>query len=710
MNESFSNNIPSQKMKVRIQRKSETDTQVKLEPITNTYTPVTLGKRTREEEEELDNNNDKRPKTMGFNPNTTFMAMPKMPDRATVNNFHKTHNSQPSQLSYSEKSLISRVPQNDTPIFTDNIDEFIVGYDDYKTSPQCELKLYSRDRWWQGARFSPPESIRANMKVDEELMWRMINAKQNVLISGKAGAGKSHLLERFVATCEACLLAYALCAPTGIAAYNVGGETIHRRLGLGLASDDPVSLFKLISGNRRKYARTWKFLTGTDIFIIDEISMVHSDFFKKLDYLFRKAKNCSDPFGGIILIMVGDFTQLGPITEKPVSSDQTLSNERFVLDSECWQRMPISRIFLNRSYRQKEGDPFLDLLNEVRTGHLSEKGKALLYSRIDADIKITKAVVSQESKDEEYEDEDEDSEENDSDQMDEDEDTKKVKLEKLEDASDKEDEQDEDDDDTVKKEEPEKKPKKNKVKKVKKVYTMQPLDIFPYKYMVDKCNNSHLDNLVKRDKVELHKFFPSLRVAKREHAEVMDGTEYERGQYLISKDGIKQLQDYFPLFYITLAEGAQVMMRSNTFIDQGVFNGTMGIITSIESNFISVLFVVDGKFMDRPIQVGRIDMGARVGKTVEVIMTQYPLTLAWGSTIHKCQGLTLDSARVDASNCFEPGQFYVAISRVRKIEDLSLIDFNEKSIMSDERAVAFETHPGKDVTTTHPTTSPHYQT
>jgi ATP-dependent DNA helicase PIF1 len=684
-------------MKVKVVRKNNVKEEDKEETESTTSS---LGKRTQESQDQ--DTYEKRQKTvMGFQANTTMFEMPARP--TTMNNmntsskFKREENKNwrcPSSANETGLSLNSRINE-DNPIFLDNIDDFIVGYDDYKTSEACENKLFHKSQWWKGARFSPSETLRKDMKVDEELMWRIINSKRNVLISGKAGAGKSYLLERFVTTCEASLISYALCAPTGIAAYNVGGETIHRRLGLGLANDDPVSLFKLISGNRRKYARTWKFLTGTDILIIDEISMVHSDFFKKLDYLFRKAKNSAEPFGGIILIMVGDFTQLGPITERSVTGDTALSNERFVVDSECWQRMPISRIFLNRSYRQKEGDPFLDLLNEVRTGHLSEAGKALLYSRIDADIKITKAIVSNV----ESNDSDQDEQET------EDDDQGSPVPPTYDDMKDLPSySESEDSEDTVKKEvvDTEDTGKKmKKEKKVKKVYTMQPLDIFPYKYMVDKCNTAQLEDLVKRDNVELHKFFPALRVAKREHATSIDQTEYERGQYLISKEGIKQLQDYFPLFYLTLAEGAQVMMRSNKYIDVGVFNGTMGIITSIEPNFISVLFVVDGKFMDRPIEVSRAEMAARVGKTVEVIMTQYPLTLAYASTIHKCQGLTLDSVRVDASNCFEPGQFYVAISRVRKIEDLSLIDFNEKSIMADKRAVDFETHLSNESTVPH---------
>lgn len=521
-----------------------------------------------------------------------------------------------------------------------NIDEFYVSYDTYKTKPVCEQKLKPRASWYHGAKFRPSDvAVMADMKVDEELLWRCINSGRNVLISGKAGAGKSNLLSRFVANLEKAFVNYALTAPTGIAAYNINGETLHRKLGLGLAQDDPVTIFKMISKNKIKFGRTWKFLTGTDILIIDEYSMVAPDFFNKLDYLFRKARNSNQPFGGIHLIMVGDLTQLGPIISRDKTDPTEKSTERFVVDTEAWDRMQICRLFLDRSYRQQDGDPYLDVLNEIRSGELSEKSEQLLMSRVGADVAVTQIVSEPTST--------------------------------FQAATMEEDE---------------------KAPTPPKTYRLDPIELFPYKVQVDNCNKEHLEALIESDKtLEVRDFYPALRVAKREHSPEMDPKDYESGVYLTSDKGRGQLKEMLPLFDIKLAEGAQVMMRCNKYIDQGVCNGTMGIITSIDSNVISVLFVVKGKFMERPIDVDRFGFSVRAGKTAEVIMTQFPLTLAWASTIHKCQGLTLSTAKVDAHRCFDFGQLYVALSRVRKLEHLSLIAFNRRSIMADPRAVEFET-------------------
>jgi ATP-dependent DNA helicase PIF1 len=184
-------------------------------------------------------------------------------------------------------------------------------------------------------------------------------------------------------------------------------------------------------------------------------------------------------------------------------------------------------------------------------------------------------------------------------------------------------------------------------------------------------------------------FYPYLHVEKQEHytgklnpKEIKEANEMKRNP--------KQLSSKFTVNRIEICEGAQVMMRCNYYMGLGIFNGSMGVVTSILQDFIRVLFVVDGKFMDKPIEVRRFQFKYRVGKTVDLVMDQFPLCLAWATTIHKTQGLTLDSVRLDASKCFEPGQFYVAISRVRKIENLTLLGFNKSSIITENLAVNFE--------------------
>lgn len=497
------------------------------------------------------------------------------------------------------------------PISRDNMDEFFVSYDTYTTKPECEQRINNITN----CEFVPNQMN--EVLFDERLIWRCINSKRSVLISGKAGSGKSNLLKRFVSHLG--VIPYALCAPTGIAAFNVGGETLHRKLSLGLAQDPCNTLFEMIKKNKVKYSRTWKFLLTTRILIIDEYSMVTPDLFNKLDYLFRKARNVSEPFGGVLLIMVGDLTQLGPVIKKEDGAAR--ESERFVVDCDVFKLMKFCRLQLTRSYRQHEGDPYLDLLNEIRLGQLSEANETLLRSRIGVDISVTV------------------------------------------DPS--------------------------------KGYHLEPIDLFSYKKQVELCNNSHMDELKKRNPtLKIHHFYPALDIERSESSTVMDEKDIETGRNMIRppKDGksAHPLEEVLPVFRLTVAEGAQVMMRCNKYADQGIVNGTMGIVTAV-NEYISVLFMVKDKFMDVPVQVDRYKFTVRAGKTVDVVSVQYPLSLAWGSTIHKCQGLTLDRVRIDGRNCFDAGQLYTALSRVRKLADVSLIGFDNQSVIADKRAVQFET-------------------
>lgn len=443
--------------------------------------------------------------------------------------------------------------------------------------------------------------------IDEHLLWCLHGQGKHIIVSGKAGSGKSHLLQRFVRTANSKHIRYALCAPTGIAAFNIGGETLHRRLGLGLAAGDPVSLFDQISKKKSNYRKTWKFLLKTDLLIIDEISMVHPDLFVKLDFLFKKARRSTRSFGGIMLLMVGDFTQLGPI----ISRDDS-SGCRSVLDTDCWQSMTIARVALMRSYRQQDSE-FLTLLNEVRMGCVSARSMELLQQRVGANVSVSS-------------------------------------------------------DDGA---------------------TLRPIDIFPYNSNVDAHNNAQL-TLLAESGAEVTTFAPTLAVVPSDPDVPMDADEERQARDMITKERLPQLIAQFPFFTIQLARGAQVMMRNNQFIDEGIYNGTMGTVTAVNSNTVYVRFVVNEKYQTEDHCIERAEFSIGVGKTVRIVMTQFPLTLAWASTIHKVQGLTLSSVSVDASNCFEAGQLYVAISRVRKLEDLRLIAFNARSLLTDERAVDFE--------------------
>jgi len=492
-------------------------------------------------------------------------------------------------------------------------------------------KYYSHDEnsiappeeWWTNARFRPKElSDILGMSFDEALIWRSINAGRHVCISGKAGAGKSFLIRNFIQSCSTGSFCYGVSGPTAISAYNISGETLHKKLSLGLAEEPAITLWQKISKSKNKFAKTWKFLMETQVLIIDEISMVHPEFYQKFDFLFRQARGIDAPFGGCIIVMLGDFTQLGPVMKTEVNLLNVNVKPELVIDTDTWKKMKIARLCLVRSYRQKNG-PFLDLLDHVRMGNMTKNDFDLIKSRIGKKVDI------------------------------------KVET------------------------------KDNNDEKKKQIYRLEPIDIFPHCRSVDKRNSTKLNELLESGE-KLFSFRPYLKVQKKDAYNIMvlDHKDRAEGERLIkNQDSVKKK---FPIYHLNVCKGSQVMMRSNSLMEIGVFNGTMGIVTNVTNQEISVVFVVNGEFMKKPIKLERAMFSCPVGKTGEVVMTQFPLSLAYSCTIHKCQGLTMDCIRLDARHCWEPGQLYTALSRVRKLEDLYLFGFNARSLLINPKAVEFE--------------------
>ena len=196
-----------------------------------------------------------------------------------------------------------------------------------------------------------------------------------VFLTGKAGTGKTTFLQQLRQNSAKKM---AIAAPTGVAAINAGGMTLH-------------SLFQmpfgpLIPGGNAQpelhYSQEKKdLLNSLELLVIDEISMVRPDVLDQVDLILRNVKGNAHPFGGVQLLLIGDLSQLSPI----IRDEEWMMLGRYYatpyfFSSQVLQKAPFVRIELEHVYRQKDGD-FIAILNEVREQKISEKSLALLNAR-----------------------------------------------------------------------------------------------------------------------------------------------------------------------------------------------------------------------------------------------------------------------------------------------------------------------------------------
>lgn len=192
-------------------------------------------------------------------------------------------------------------------------------------------------------------------------------SKENIFVTGKAGTGKTNVLLWYQTLTNKKI---KVAAPTGMAAVNAAGSTIHNLLGLRIATPaDAYPDYKAISAAR-------KLLDGIDAIVIDEVSMVSSSLMDAIDRRLRMIRTTSEPFGGLQIIMFGDLYQLPPVVPKEDKEyyDREGYRSEWFFDADVWQEVGAPKTFdLQEIHRQNDPE-FKEILNGVRDGSLSVAG------------------------------------------------------------------------------------------------------------------------------------------------------------------------------------------------------------------------------------------------------------------------------------------------------------------------------------------------
>ncbi len=403
----------------------------------------------------------------------------------------------------------------------------------------------------------------------------ILKTGSNVFLTGEPGAGKSYTVNEYVRYLRGHSIEPAITASTGIAATHIGGMTIHSWSGIGIHNSLDIQDIRRIASAKHIGKR----IRETGVLIIDEVSMLAPKTLNMVEAVCREARQSHEPFGGLQVVLVGDFFQLPPIIKRRNEEDQDqiiLLDEpeaRFAYDSSAWTRAKPVVCYLSEQHRQDDKD-YLGVLSAIRDNTFSMKHVQHVESR-------------------------------------------------------------------------------------RTTYDKVPPDapkLFSHNVDVDLVNKDMLSQLPgELIEFPMRSYGPPALVATL-------------------KKGCLSPE------FLNLKIGASVMFTKNN-PRGGFVNGTLGTVEGFrEDDNYPMIRTRHGRL----VTAEPMEWGISEGGVSKATITQFPLRLAWAITVHKSQGMSLDEAVMDLSEVFEYGQGYVALSRVRRLEGVHLIGWNQR---------AFQVHP-----------------
>lgn len=409
------------------------------------------------------------------------------------------------------------------------------------------------------------------MTPSQKNAYDKIMNKENIFLTGSAGTGKSFLIKMLQNEFGTNIQVTAM---TGAAALLIGGKTIHSWAGIGIGEGEPEEL--MISVKRRGCIMKWR---KTQILVIDEISMMSADLFYKLNAVAKIIRKNDKPFGGMQLILSGDFFQLPPVQQQPV-------HHEFCFETNTWNEVVHDVVVLKEIIRQSEPE-LQKLLEEVKIGQLSCESKALLEA---------------------------------------------------------------------------------KTRETAHNNDIIPTKIFPTNKKVESENNTKLKIL----NTDIKTFYAN-GIQKKCIIEPSKLEEIMKKNLNVS-------------YKLCLSIGSQVMLLYNKDAEKGLVNGSIGILIAFSQNGLPIVRFMSGYTTT----IDKYTWKINPNDNDCIQISQVPLMLAWAITIHKSQGASMDCVEIDIGhNIFAYGQAYVALSRVRNLKGLHILNFTESSIRSHPKVLKF---------------------
>ncbi|MGH6734575.1 MAG: ATP-dependent DNA helicase [Methyloceanibacter sp.] len=408
------------------------------------------------------------------------------------------------------------------------------------------------------------------MTQDEALA--LLKTGASVFLTGQPGSGKTHTVNRYLRELQRLDIAYAYTASTGIAATHGHGVTIHAWSGIGVREALSRRDLDLLAANRRLTSRIEK----TSVLVIDEISMLPARSLTLVDAVCRHIKGIPSPFGGLQVVLVGDFFQLPPVVRRgaqpallPEADGANAFGSEFAHASAAWRDLSPTVCYLSEQHRQTD-KPFLEVLAAIRANACAGIHRERLAERLVGNDPPPEGCTR----------------------------------------------------------------------------------LFTHNAAVDDINRQQLAKLGGKTHV-----FTMLAKGADHFVQAL-----KRG--CLSPETLE------------LKHEAVVMFTKNDPAGRFV-NGTLGVVETFDTDDGYPLVRTRGgkRIMAEP-AVWKIEEAGKERASI----AQVPLRLAWAMTVHKSQGMSLDTAVIDLSRAFEYGQGYVALSRLRSLSGLHLLGLNERAL------------------------------
>ena len=452
----------------------------------------------------------------------------------------------------------------------------------------------------------------------------ILKTGKNVFLTGSAGSGKTYTLNQYIHYLRARRVPVAVTASTGIAATHMNGITIHSWSGIGIK--DELTERDLSNLARKQFLADR--LKDTAVLIIDEISMLHAKQLNLVNQVLKHVRKNDNPFGGIQVVVAGDFFQLPPIGSKGESN-----RDKFAFMSEAWLDAGFRICYLSEQHRQKSaaadgGLDLDDILNQIRRQDVSFEAIAALENTFDQDVDIKRTRLY----------------------------THNLNVNKINDKE------------------------------------LAALEGETRRFEASSVGESKLVDTLKKtvrtqDELILKVGAKVMFIKNNNELGVSNGTMGELiGFAAVKVDDSKAKDKAKSDAKADMAEDDTIAIDdedSSKTADKDKKGKANTKDKSSAAPKMPVVRLNSGREVIAEPEEWIIE-----DETGDVLASyeQVPLCLAWAITIHKSQGMTLDAAEIDLSRTFELGQGSVALSRVKSLEGLKLLGMNTMSLQLDPLA------------------------